>query len=167
MNQVVIMGRLTRSPELKYSQSNVAVLPFTVAVDRKYKNDNGERGTDFIECVAVKQRAELISRYFTKGKMIAVVGSLQTRKYTDKDGNNRTATEVIVDEVNFCGDKSAENNGQAQGYSNPQQQSGYYEGYAPSYGGAGAAYNAPAPAQPVQSRLPDGFTEYNEDDLPF
>ena len=81
---------------------------FSIAIDRRFKNANGERETDFINCVAWRQQAEFLAKWFTKGRMIAVVGSIQTRRYVDKDGNNRTAVEVVADELSFCGDRSGE-----------------------------------------------------------
>lgn len=106
MNKVELMGRLTRDIELKSTQSGVSVTAFTVAVDRRFKGQDGNRQTDFIDCVAWRQTAEFVSKYFSKGKMIALVGELQTRNYEDKDGNKRKAVEVNVEEVSFCGDKS-------------------------------------------------------------
>ena len=105
MNVVVIMGRLTKSPELKTTNSGLSVTSFTVAVNRNYSKDK-ETQTDFINCVAWRNTAEFISRYFTKGQMIAIKGSLQQRSYTDKDGNKRTAYDVVVEQADFCGSKS-------------------------------------------------------------
>lgn len=100
LNKVILMGRLTQSPELKYTPSNVAVCSFKIAVDRRFKQDEA----DFISCVAWRQAAEFICKYFTKGKLINVVGRIETRSW-EKDGQKRYATEVLVEEVNFCGDK--------------------------------------------------------------
>lgn len=108
LNKVILMGRLTADPELKHTQSGTAVASFTVAVERNVKNADGSRSTDFIRCVAWQQRAEFVKKYFAKGRMICVVGSLQTRSYTDRDGNNRTAVEVLADEFNFTGEPRAE-----------------------------------------------------------
>lgn len=106
LNMVVIMGRITADPELRTTQSGLSVTSFSVAVDRGYVKDGGERQTDFINCVAWRQNADFITRYFSKGSMIAITGSLQQRSYTDKDGNKRTAYEVIVDRASFCGSKA-------------------------------------------------------------
>lgn len=103
MNTVALMGRLTADPELKHTPNGIATTSFTIAVDRHTK----EKQTDFIRCVAWRQTAELICKYFHKGKMIAVTGSIQVRNYKDRDGNNRTITEVLVDKIDFCGDKSS------------------------------------------------------------
>ena len=101
LNHIIIMGRITRDIELRRTQNGTAVCSFTVAVDRDFKDANGERATDFIDCVAWRNTAEFISSYFSKGRMIVVEGSLQSRKYTDKNGNNRTAWEVLVGNVYF------------------------------------------------------------------
>lgn len=109
MNKVIISGRLTADPELRQTQSGVASCRFTVAVNRKFKNDKGEFEADFITCVAWRQTAEFVSRYFTKGKMIALEGCLRSGKYQDKNYPDIThyTTEVYVDNVEFCGDKSS------------------------------------------------------------
>lgn len=108
LNKVLLIGRMTKDPELKFTPSNVAVVAFTIAVDRKYQKQGEERKTDFINCVAWRSAAEFIAKYFTKGQMINVCGSLQTREWNDAQGQKRYATEVIVDEVNFCGDKKSD-----------------------------------------------------------
>ena len=102
MNIVAIMGRLTADPELRTTSSGTSVTSFTVAVDREFKKDE----TDFLNVVAWRQTADFITRYFRKGKMIAIVGSIQTRQYEDKNGNKRTATEIIAKKASFCGDKN-------------------------------------------------------------
>lgn len=101
MNKVILVGRLTRDPEVKTTQSQNAVCSFTVAVDRKFKNTAGERQVDFINCVAWRQLAEFLGRYFEKGARIGIVGNLQSRSYDDTDGKKRYVTEVIVDELEF------------------------------------------------------------------
>ncbi len=106
LNIAVIMGRLTANPELRQTQGGISVLSFTVAVDRRFVGLNNERQADFIYCVAWRQTAEFISKYFVKGQMIAVEGSLQSRNYTDKNGNNRSVIEVVVDNASFCGSKA-------------------------------------------------------------
>ena len=112
MNKVVLIGRLTADPELRQTQSGISSCRFTVAVNRKYKNDNGEYEADFLTCVAWRQTAEFVSRYFTKGKMIALEGCLRSGKYTDKNHEDVThyTTDVYVDNVEFCGDKSGSDN---------------------------------------------------------
>ena len=104
MNNICITGRLTSAPEIKKTTSGVSVCSVSIAVDRDYKV-NGEKTTDFIPCVFWRSTAEFVGKYFSKGDMIAVVGSLESRKYTDKDGNSRTVWEVKADKVSFCGSK--------------------------------------------------------------
>ena len=102
MNSICLMGRLTGDPELKTTQTGVSVTSFSVAVDRAYRSKDQERQTDFINCVAWRNTAEFISRYFHKGQRIALQGSLQSRKYTANDGSSRTVYEVVVDNAFFC-----------------------------------------------------------------
>ena len=106
INKVIIMGRLTADPELKSTQSGIYVCGFSVAVERSYAKSDTGRQTDFINCVAWRQSAEFVTKYFRKGSMIAIVGSIQQRSYTDKDGNKRYAFEILVENVSFCGSKS-------------------------------------------------------------
>ena len=102
LNHIVIMGRLTRDPELRRTGSGVAVASFTVAVDRDFSGrDGGERETDFIDCVAWRNSGEFVSKYFTRGSMIVVSGRLQIRNWTDKEGNKRRSAEVVADNVYF------------------------------------------------------------------
>lgn len=106
LNVIILHGRLVRDPELRKTGSDVSVCSFTIAVDRDYQRQGEDKQTDFIDCVAWRSTAEFVSRYFTKGKEIAVQGSLQSRKWQDKDGNNRVAWEVQTEKVDFCGSKS-------------------------------------------------------------
>ena len=101
LNHIVIMGRLTAAPELRYTQQNTPVASFTVAVDRDYQQGGSERQTDFIPCVAWRGTAEFVSKYFTRGSMAAVSGRLQLRDWTDKDGNKRRTAEVVADNIYF------------------------------------------------------------------
>lgn len=101
LNHVTIMGRLTRDPELRHTQSGAAVSSFTLAVDRDFKSHSGERETDFVNCTAWKSVAEFTARYLSRGRLAIVEGRLQSRRYTDKDGNNRTAYEVVASSVYF------------------------------------------------------------------
>jgi single-strand DNA-binding protein len=105
LNTITIQGRLTRDPELRRTGGGVAVTNFTLACERDF-NEGGEKATDFIECVAWRNTAEFASKYFSKGKMAVVRGRLQIRPYTDKNGNKRTAAEVVAESLYFCGDKS-------------------------------------------------------------
>jgi single-strand DNA-binding protein len=110
LNKIVLMGRLTRDPELRRTQSGTAVTSFPLAVDRDFKSQSGEKETDFVDIVAWKNTAEFVSRYFSKGRMAVVEGRLQIRDWTDKDGNKRRTAEVIADSVYF-GDSKHETSG--------------------------------------------------------
>lgn len=114
MNIVSMIGRLTRDPELKQTQSGVAVCSFSIAVDRKFKNASGERETDFVNCTAWRQTAEFIAKYMPKGQRIGITGSLQSRQYEDKQGNKRTAWEVQVDGAYFADGKAEPPSGGSQ-----------------------------------------------------
>ena len=134
LNHIVIMGRLTRDPELRRTGSGFAVAGFTVAVDRDFANkDSGERETDFIDCVAWRSTGEFVSKYFTKGSMVVVSGRLQIRPWEDKDGNKRRTAEIVADNVYF-GDSKRSNDQQravptadTQRYSAPAPQSAEFE----------------------------------------
>lgn len=101
LNKIFLMGRLTRDPELRRTQSGTAVASFALAVDRDYKDQDGQRETDFVDIVAWRSTAEFVSKYFSKGRMAVVEGRLQVRLWTDKDGNKRRTTEVVADSVYF------------------------------------------------------------------
>ena len=153
LNHIVIMGRLTRDPELRRTASGVAVTSFTVAVDRDFgKNENGEKETDFIDCVAWRQTGEFVAKYFQKGRMAVVSGRLQIRSWTDKDGNKRRSAEVVADNVYFGDSKRDGDNGGSSYGGNA------YSAPAPSFGG----YSAPS--SPVSD-----FAMLDDDDaqLPF
>lgn len=106
LNHITLMGRLTRDPELRRTGSGIAVASFSLAVDRDFgKNENGEKETDFIDCVAWRQTGEFVSKYFSKGQMAVVSGRLQIRPWTDKDGKARRSAEVIVDDIYFGSSK--------------------------------------------------------------
>jgi single-strand DNA-binding protein len=108
LNHIVLMGRLTRDPELRRTGSGTAVTSFTVAVDRDFgKNENGEKETDFIDCTAWRNTAEFVDKYFQKGRMAVVSGRLQIRNWTDKDGNKRRSAEVVADNVYFGDSKNS------------------------------------------------------------
>ena len=106
LNCAIIMGRLTADPELRTTGNGTSVTSFSVAVERSYARAGEERQTDFINVVAWRQQAEFITRYFRKGSMIAIQGSIQTRNYEDKNGNKRTAVEIVADRASFCGSKA-------------------------------------------------------------
>jgi single-strand DNA-binding protein len=158
MNHIVIMGRLTRDPELRHTQTGTAVASFTVAVDRPMSSREGaERQTDFIDCVAWERRGEFVSKYFTKGQMIAVSGRLQLRDWTDKDGNKRRSAEIVVDNSYFTESKrSREAALGSAGGGSP-----YPSSYQEPKSDANAGYTTPVASS--------DFAEFEEDDgdLPF
>ena len=144
LNHIVIMGRLTRDPELRRTGSGIAVASFTVAVDRDFGGrDGGEKETDFIDCVAWRQTGEFVSKYFTKGRMIVVSGRLQIRSWTDKDGNKRRTAEVVADNCYFGDSKREGDNAYGGNSFGGNSYGGNAYGSAPaapSFGG----YSAPA-----------------------
>lgn len=156
LNKAILMGRLTRAPELRYTQSNLPVVSFTIAVERNRAAQGQEKQTDFVDIVAWRKTAEFVSQWFTKGQMIVVVGSIQSRRWQDKNGNNRTSIEVLAEEVQFGETKKARESGG-------------------SYQGTNGGYNQNSYAQPQNTgyayQQPDanGFTEISDDDgeVPF
>ncbi len=110
LNCAILMGRMVNDPELRTTTSGVSVTSFRIAVDRAFQKQGEDRQTDFIDIVAWRQTADFVTRYFRKGSMIAVQGSIQTRQYEDKQGNKRTAVEVVADNVSFCGSKAEQSN---------------------------------------------------------
>lgn len=108
LNVVAIMGRLAADPQMRQTQSGKSVASFRVAVDRGRKDANGQNQTDWLDVVAWDKTADFVSRYFPKGSMVAVTGRLQSRNYQDKNGNNRTAIEIVANQVSFCGEKKQE-----------------------------------------------------------
>ena len=118
LNHITIMGRLTKNPELRRTPAGVAVTSFTLAVDRDFKEKSGEKETDFIECVAWRNTAEFVEKYFSKGRVAVVSGRLQMRKWTDKDGNKRTSAEIVADNVYFGDSKNSNNSGEAEAPAN-------------------------------------------------
>ena len=147
LNKIILMGRLTRDPELRRTGTGTAVTSFSLAVDRDFKSQSGEKETDFIDIVAWRSTAEFVSKYFTKGRMAVVEGRLQIRDWTDKDGGKRRSAEVVADNVYF-GD-SKRDGGDSSGYSAAPA----YKSAAPSNFNAGGS----------------DFAEIGEDDgeLPF
>ena len=111
MNKVILMGRLTKDIEMRQTPNGVSLARFSIAVTRRFKNSNGEYDADFINCIAWRKTGEFIARYFQKGSMIAVVGSIQSRSWDGNDGKKQYATEVIVDEAYFTGSKSENSTG--------------------------------------------------------
>jgi single-strand DNA-binding protein len=185
INKVILGGRLTADPELRQTPSGIAVLSFTIAVNRRFASkstdDNGQQTqtqqADFINCVAWRQTAEFISRYFRRGSCICITGSIQTRSYNDQQGQKRYATDVQVDEAYFVDAKGEGPQINAQPYGGGYQQAPY--GQAPQYGAGqygGQNQFASAPAQdnysaPSFASQPDMAGQFEEvasdDDLPF
>ena len=118
-NIVILSGRLTADPEIKTTQNGVSVCSFSIAVERRYKQGE-ERQADFINIVAWRSTAEFVSKHFTKGSMIGIEGSIQTRKYQDRDGNNRTAFEVVANNVQFVESKRSQDNGVGNSLPTPE-----------------------------------------------
>ena len=169
LNKIVIMGRLTRDPELRRTQNGTSVTSFSIACDRDFKSQSGEKETDFIDVVAWRGTAEFVSKYFGKGRMAVVEGRLQIRDWTDRDGGKRRSAEVVADNVYF-GDSKRDSGGDYGGGYAPQSYG------APPSGGASAGYGAPAVYGTPAGRAPAAdygggseFSEIGEEDgeLPF
>ena len=165
LNHIVLMGRLTRDPELRRSGSGIAVASFSLAVDRDFgSRETGEKETDFIDIVAWRNTAEFVSKYFTKGRMAVVSGRLQIRNWNDKDGNKRRSAEVVADNIYF-GDSKRDSQADSFGAS-----------YGAPFGAAPAAAYGAAPAAPASFGAPSmpaapvsdfAMLEDDDDQLPF
>ena len=155
LNHIVLMGRLTRDPELRHTGSGIAVASFSLAVDRDFgSRETGERETDFIDIVAWRSTAEFVSKYFTKGRMAVVSGRLQIRNWTDKEGNKRRSAEVIADNVYFGDSKrDAQGDSMSAGPSFPS-----YNAPTPSFG---------APSAPAAPASDFAMLEDDDEQLPF
>ena len=172
LNKAILMGRLTRDPELRHTQNNTPVASFRLAVDRGRKSaDPNQPSADFIDIVAWNQQAEFVSRYFRKGQLVAVCGRIQSRSWTDNNGNNRSTVEVVADEVHFAEPKRDSYDSAPAMGGRPQggygQNNGYGQGgYAPA---PAERNSAPAPQQPAFGGFGGGFDEISDDDgdLPF
>lgn len=156
LNVVAIMGRLVADPELRTTPAGQSVCSFRIACDRNYVQQGQQRQADFIDIVAWRQQADFVCRYFQKGSMIAVEGSLQTRNYQDKNGSKRTAVEVVANNISFAGSKRQD------GQSAPS----YEQQTANHVQQAKAAQNAPQPAY-TQGSMDDFAVISDDDDLPF
>ena len=173
LNHIVLMGRLTRDPELRRTGSGIPVASFSLAVDRDFgsNRETGEKETDFIDIVAWRSTAEFVSRYFTKGRMAVVSGRLQIRAWTDKDGNKRRSAEVVADNIYF-GDSKRDGGfdqggqgGSGYGSQGGHGGSGYSQG---GYGGFNQSYSAPAQSAPSQAPSSDfAMLEDDDSELPF
>ena len=158
MNKVILIGRLTRDPELRYTSSNVATATFSIAVDRNFTNQNGEREADFINIVVWRKQAENCKNYLSKGSQVAVDGRIQTRNYEDKDGKRVYVTEVVADNVQFLGAKGNNNGGNSQ----------------PAFNDEATPYDFASDAQPETTDVSsDPFADFgssieiSDDELPF
>lgn len=153
LNKALLQGRFTADPELRHTASNIAVTTFSLAVNRSYVRQGQERETDFINCVAWRSTAEFVCKYFQKGMLAVVDGSIQTRSYTDKDENRRTAFEVVVDNIYFADSKKddgqkAASQGQTQSYTFPENFEPQQQGFS-------------------QSQYKPTWEDVDTDDLPF
>ena len=159
LNKIVLMGRLTRDPELRRTASGVPVTSFTLACDRDFRAQGEEKQTDFVDVVCWRHTAEFTAKWFKKGLLVAVAGRLQTRKWTDKEGNNRISYEIVADEAHFAERRA---DGPSAPYEMPPHPA---EGAPPS---AASSYGSSAGAPPA-SGLTSTFAELEDDDgdLPF
>lgn len=171
MNKVILVGNLARDPELRQTPNGVSVARFTVAVTRRYSKD-GNNQTDFISCVAWRQQAEFLCRYFQKGSGIQLCGSIQSRSWDGQDGKRQYATEVVADELSFNGPKR-DGSSNSGGYQNNGFQSNGFQNSNFSAPQMNNGFSAPAPQQAPMSDF-DGFDDDSfsdidgsEDDLPF
>lgn len=165
LNRAILMGRLTADPDYRTTQSGVNMARFTLAVDRDYTGQNNERQTDFIDIIVWRGTADFVSKYFHKGQLVAVQGSIQVRSYTDRDGNKRRSWEVVADQVYFAEPK------RDSGYQNNYDY-GRYDQMTPPPARTSqpsqpqpAAYNEPV--EHYQNASDGDFTPVNDDDLPF
>ena len=142
MNRVILVGNLAADPESRTTQSGIAQCTLRIAVQRRFTNQQGVREADFFTVICWRQTAEFCSRYLSKGRKIAVEGSLQTRSYDSQDGSKRYVTEVIADNVEFCDSR-------------------------PTDGGRPRTDNPPPPPEPTNANTSGGFTEVDDDELPF
>lgn len=155
MNKVFLIGNLTRDPEMRSTQSGVAVCNFSIAVNRRFKKENGEQETDFLNVVAWRQLAELCSKYLAKGRKVAVAGSIQTRTYEAKDGSKRSTFDIVADEVELLSRRTQ------QGGEHGAQSASYAYTTATHKESGGTAY-APQPHNDF-----GGFTQVDDEELPF
>ncbi|MGN0622808.1 MAG: single-stranded DNA-binding protein [Oscillospiraceae bacterium] len=174
LNRVILMGRITQDLEMRQTPNGNNVLTFNVAVDRSFAKQGEDRQTDFITCVAWGQRAEFINRYFSKGRMIAIEGSLRTRTYDDKNGSRHYVTEVYVDNTSFTGEPKQQSQGSYQnsynsGYQNNNYQQNNYQqnnSYSNNQPQQNNYNNAPANDSLNIGDL-DDFEVLSDDGVPF
>lgn len=180
LNRVVLVGRLTRDPELRVSQSNIPVGTFNLAVNRPFTNQQGERGADFINCVVFRKQAENVSQYLSKGSLVGVDGRLQSRSYENKEGRTIYVTEVVCDSVQFLepknsGNRQEKNSSIADGYTNAYgggggQQTGNRQPAQINYQSSQANQSKDRPSTRDDnpfSNSDNGPVDISDDDLPF
>lgn len=170
LNKVILMGRITRDLEVRQTPQGTSVLTFTIAVDRSYARQGEERQADFITCVAWRQTADFIGRYFGKGRMIAIVGNLRSRTYDDKNGTKHYVTEVYVDEASFTGEPKQQGGYAQQSYGAAQggyPQQGYESQPAPRPQQNNYQSSAPQPDDPVNIGDFQDFDVFSDDGVPF
>ena len=160
LNRVILMGRLTAEPDYRTTQSGVTMVRFTLAVERDY-SQQGERQTDFIDIIAWRNTADFVSRYFHKGQLVALQGTLQVRSYTDRDGNKRRAWEVVADQVYFAEPK------RDNGYQGNNYDYSRYDQMTPPPAPAAQQPSYGEPASSYRSGDSGDFTPVADDDLPF
>lgn len=162
MNKVLLTGRITKDPEIRYTQNGMANLMFTVAVDRQVRDAQGQRQADFISCIAWGQTADFMSRYVKKGNMLGITGRIQTRSYQGQDNQTHYVTEVVVESVENLTPRDAT---QAQPFQQPQPQNPYQGYNNPSYGQPRP--QAPSYQQPQQEPSNTFDVDIADEDLPF
>ena len=172
MNKVILIGRLTRDPELRYTGSNTPVATFSLAVNRSFTNQNGEREADFINCVVWRKLAETVKNYLSQGSQVAVEGRIQTRNYDDQNGQKRYVTEVIVENIDFVGSRRDNAQGQAS-QSAPAMPSANFNNQPTSTEATPYDFSA-TPSSPAGVNISsDPYAEFgsnieiNDDELPF
>lgn len=173
MNKVILIGRLTKDPELRYTGSNTPVATFSLAVNRSFTNQNGEREADFINCVVWRKLAETVKNYLSQGSQVAVEGRIQTRNYDDQNGQRRYVTEVVVENIDFVGTKRDNSQSSNQPNFNSQPGSSNFNNQ-PSTTDATTPYDFSATSASTGTNVSsDPYTEFgsnieiNDDELPF
>ena len=165
MNKVIMMGRMVADAELKTTPSGITACSFRIAVDRNYQKKGEEKKSDFFNCVAWRGTAEFIAKWFPKGRLILIEGEMQTRQYTDKNGNPATWYEIQVDNAHFTGDKGSGGSNSVGGYGAPpigEPPAGYGGGYSPA-----PAQSAPPSAPAAPAAPAADFSAADSDDYPF
>lgn len=165
LNRVVLVGRLTKDPELRVSQNNIAVANFNLAVNRPFTNQNGERGADFINCVVFRKQAENVNQYVKKGSLVGIDGRIQTRNYENKDGQRVYVTEVVCESVQFLEPKNSGNQSQSN-YGNNSADA-YADAYGSGNQSTGQSQGRQQPKEDNPFANSKGPVDISDDDLPF